>query len=63
MRGHGGAVVTHSPPTSEAGGSNPGPYVKSCLPMVGSLHQLYLLVSSAHRTTHCDMTYTVFKVI
>ena len=24
--GHGGAVVTHSPPTSEVGGSNPGPY-------------------------------------
>ena len=26
-RGHGGAVVTHSPPTSEAGGSNPEPRV------------------------------------
>ena len=25
--GHSGAVVTHSPPTSEAGGSNPKPYV------------------------------------
>ena len=25
--GHGGAVVTHLPPTSEVGGSNPGPYV------------------------------------
>ena len=23
--GHGGAVVTHSPPTTEVGGSNPGP--------------------------------------
>ena len=26
-RGHSGAVVTHSPPTSEVSGSNPGPYV------------------------------------
>ena len=26
-RGHGGAVVTHSPPTSEVGGSNPELYV------------------------------------
>ena len=26
-RGHSGAVVTHSPPTSEVGGSNTGPYV------------------------------------
>ena len=25
--GHGGSVVTHSPPTSEVGGSNPGPYM------------------------------------
>ena len=25
--GQGGAVVTHSPPTSEVGGSNPGLYV------------------------------------
>ena len=26
---HGGTVViTHSPPTSEVGGSNPGPYVR-----------------------------------
>ena len=24
---YGGAVVTHSPPTSEVGGSNPEPYV------------------------------------
>ena len=28
MMGHGGAVVTHSPPTSEVGGSNPRPYVE-----------------------------------
>ena len=26
-RGHGGTLVTHSPPTSEVGGSNPEPYV------------------------------------
>ena len=26
-RGHGRAVVTYLPPTSEVGGSNPGPYV------------------------------------
>ena len=26
-RGHGGVVVTHSPPTSEVCGSNPRPYV------------------------------------
>ena len=27
LGGHGGAVVTHSPPTSEVGDSNPEPYV------------------------------------
>ena len=27
-RGHGGAVVTHLPPTSEVGSSNPKPYVR-----------------------------------
>ena len=27
MRGHNGAVVTHSPLTSDFVGSNPGPYV------------------------------------
>ena len=27
LRVHGGAVVTHSPPTSEVGGSNTRPYV------------------------------------
>ena len=27
MIGHGGTVVKHLPPTSEDGGSNPGPYV------------------------------------
>ena len=50
-------MVTHSPPTSEFGGSNPGSYVGkvgSCLPMVlqfavQNLDQLYVLVSSAHK--------------
>ena len=27
-RGHGGAVVTHSPPTFEVSSLNPGPYVR-----------------------------------
>ena len=27
LGGHDGTVVTHSPPTSEVRGSNPGPYV------------------------------------
>ena len=43
-RGHGGTVVTHSPPTSDVGGSNLEPYfgkVGSCLPMVGSLQDIY----------------------
>ena len=31
---HSGAVVTHSPPTSEVGGSNPGTHVGGCLLMV-----------------------------
>ena len=39
QRGQGGAVVTHLPPTSEIGGSNPEPYVKvgGCLSMVDSV--------------------------
>ena len=41
FRGHGGRVVTLSPPTSEAGVRSPSrPYVGkpgSCLPLVGSL--------------------------
>ena len=28
LRGHGNAVIIHSPPTSEVSGSNPGPYVE-----------------------------------
>ena len=41
--GHSSAVVTHSPPTSKVGGSNPGPYVGKLvvsLPLVGSLQNL-----------------------
>ena len=41
MRGHGGRVVTLSPPTSEVGGSIPMTALSgkagSCLPLVGSL--------------------------
>ena len=54
------------------GSSNPGPYVgKLALAYrqtdgwhftVQNHDQLYLLVSSAHKTTRCDMTYTVVKV-
>ena len=29
---------------------------------VQNLDQLYVLISSAHKTTHHDMTYTVLKV-
>ena len=68
-RGHGGRVVTLSPPTSEA--------VVQFLaqPQVGKVivasvgrqltvlnsDQLYVLVSSALPTTHCDMTCRVLK--
>ena len=45
-RGHGGRVVTLSPPISEAG---------------IQFLALYVLVSSALQTTHRDMTCTVLK--
>ena len=51
-------MVTHSSPISEVGGSNPGPYVGK---LVTDGLQLYVLVSSAHKTTHRDMTCTVLK--
>ena len=66
-RGHGGAVVTHSPPISEVGGSNPKLYVRRMVVSYGrqftvqNLDQLYVPVSSAHKTTRHDMTYTVLK--
>ena len=40
LGGHGGAVVTYSPLTSEVSGSNPRPYVGKLvvfLPMIGRL--------------------------
>ena len=68
LRGHGGAVVTHLPPTSEVGGSNTGRYVGKLLAACRwsgiystVLDQLYILVYSIHKISHCDMTYTVFK--
>ena len=54
-RGHGGAVVTYSPPTTEVGGSNPEPYVGK---MVVSYSWM-----AAHKTTRGDMTYTVLKAM
>ena len=46
-RGHGGAVVTDSPPTSEAGSSYPGHYV-------GKVGSLTLVGSLQYRTlTNC----------
>ena len=68
-RGHGGRVVTLSPPTSEAGVWFPAwPQVgKLVFAGVGrqftvhNLDKLYVLVSSALPTTHRDMTCTVLK--
>ena len=64
-----GAVVTPPSPISEVSSSNPGPYVGkdgSFLPMVGqftvqNLEKLYVLVFSAHKTIHLDLTCTVLK--
>ena len=65
LRGHGGAVVS-----SEVGGSNPGPnvgklvvaYQCSAISSKHNLDQLYVLVSSVHKTICRDMTCTVLKV-
>ena len=53
---HGGAVVTHLPPTSEVSGSNAGPYVGKLEVAnngqqftVQNLDQLYILVSFFHK--------------
>ena len=63
-------MITHSPPTSNVCGSNPGPLlgkVDSFLPVDGlqftvqNLDQLYVLVSSAHKTTQSEMTCTLLK--
>ena len=64
-RGHGGRVVTLSPPTSEIGVRiSARPEVgKLVIASVGwqftvqKLDQLYILVCTAHKTTHHDMTY------
>ena len=63
LRGHGGRVVTHSPPTSKIRvrirpdlewGS--WYLLAVCLQFtVQNLDQLYVLVSSAHPSTHCDI--------
>ena len=59
-------MVTHSPSTSEIGSL----MWKSWLLLtdgwqftVQNLYQLYILVSSAHKTTHQDMTGTVLKTM
>ena len=67
MRGHGGRVVTLSPPTSEAGVRFParpqvGKLVVAChWSIVQNPNELYVLVSSALPTTRHDMTCTVLK--
>ena len=60
--GHGGTVVTHSPPTSEVGGSNPGPCAGKLLVAyhwlaftVQNLDQLCVLVSSAQKIMTCTV--------
>ena len=65
---HGGVVVTHSPHTFEVGSSNPDLMWESWSLLtddwqftVQNLDQLYVLVSSAHKTTHHDMSCIVLK--
>ena len=72
-RGHGGRVVTLTPPTSEAGVHFPawppvGKLVVACRWLaVHNLDELYVLISSARKTTShskttcSDMTCTVLK--
>ena len=65
-RGHGGRVVTLSPPTSEAGvrflaRPQVGKLVVARQFTVQNPNELYVLVSSALLTTRRDMTYTVLK--
>ena len=63
-------MVTNYSPTSEVCGSNPKPYVGKVVVSltngrqftVQNLDQLYVLVSSAHKTARRDMTCTVFEV-
>ena len=63
-------MVTHSPPTSEFGGSNPVPLIgKLVIAYDGrqfrarNLDELYVQVFSADKTTHRDMTCTVLKTM
>ena len=57
LRGHGGAMVTHSTPTQVGGStSNPGPYVGQ---LVAS-YQCSAVYSTEFCPTVC-MTYTVLK--
>ena len=51
-------MVIHLPPTSEVGGLNPKPYVGKLV----VAYQLYVLVSSAHKTTRGDKACTVLNV-
>ena len=55
-------METHSPPTSEVGCSNPGPYVGNLIALTDGRQftaqdrdQLYALVFSGHKTTRPDM--------
>ena len=56
-------MVTHSPPTSEVGGSEPGTYAEKLVvadrwsAVYGT--QPYVLLSSAQKTTRHDMTCSV----
>ena len=61
-------MVKHSPPTSEVSGSNPDPMWERWWFLTDGQHfsvqnfdRLYVLISSAHEFTRCDMTYTVLK--
>ena len=72
QRGHGGRVVTLSPPTSEAGVQFPawpqvGKLVVACrwsaVYTVQNPDKLYVLVSSALPTTLRDMICTVLKAM
>ena len=61
---HGDTVVTHLPPTSEVGSSNPRPYVGKLVVArtngrqftVQNLDQLYVVVFSAHKNTSCTIS-------
>ena len=63
---HGGAVVTHLPPTSGLAVQTLEHYVGKILTngrqfTVQNLDQLYVLVSSVYKTIRRNMTYTLLK--